>query len=399
VSAVATLSIVVPAHNEEDAIGDILDRILAQTDAIRATIREIGAVEVIVVNDGSSDRTAEIAGSYPGVRLMTHGENRGYGAALKTGIRAASGEVIGFLDADGTYPPEALPALVNELFRQRADIVTGSRMAGTRGGMPLVRWIGNRLFAALVSLVAHRRVTDSASGMRVVRREALARLGCLPDNMSFIVALSTQAMHEDLRTVDVPIAYDERVGRSKLRAVHDGLAFTRTILGIAALYNPLRVFAALGGTALGVALALAIRPLDAWWRLGVVPEEAIYRLVSVLVLLVGGFSITVFGVLATHALALVASDAPGAPPGRVERTLLSPRFPVPLVLAGLALMIFAPAVSYRAIAQFVATAHIAVHWSAILLGATSFLVGLQALLAGLLIALLERARQAKAGWL
>ncbi len=393
-----TLSIVVPAHNEEAAIGAILDRILVQADAIRAAIDEIREVEVIVVNDGSSDRTAEIAAAHSGVRVMTHEQNRGYGAALKTGIQAASGGVIGFLDADGTYPPEALPTLVRELFRQQADIVTGSRMAGPRRGMPLVRRLGNRLFAALVSLLGPGRVADSASGMRVARRAALARLGLLPDGMSFIVALATQAMHERLRTVEVPIAYDERVGDSKLRVIHDGLAFTRTILGIAALYNPLRLFAALGGAAVGAALTLAVAPVSGWVRGGTVPEDAIYRLVTVLVLCVGGFSIAVFGILTTRVVALLRGES--APRrGAIERALLSTRLPLPLAAGGVVLIALAPAVSHRAIAQFLATAHITAHWSAVLLGGACFLVGLQALLASLVIGLLEQAHRWRAGWL
>ena len=393
----ATLSIVVPAHNEEQAIGAILDRILAQTDAIRTAIREIRDVEVIVVNDGSGDRTAEIA-AHRGIRVITHEHNRGYGAALKTGIRAAQGDVIGFLDADGTYPPEALPTLVQELFRQRADIVTGSRMAGPRGGMPLVRRLGNRLFATLVSLVGRGQIADSASGMRVARRAALARLGLLPDGMNFIVALATQAMHENLRTVEVPIRYDERVGDSKLRVIHDGLAFTRTILGIAALYEPLRAFAALGVVAMAAALALALGPLHTWWSGGGVPEESVYRLVAVLVLCVGGFEVAVFGILTSRLIALFRKEAP-APRGPLERLLLSPHLPAPLGLGGLALVVAAPAVSHRAIAQFLATAHIAAHWSTVLLGAACFLLGLQAVLASLAIGLLEQAQPWKTGWL
>jgi len=394
----STLSIVVPAHNEERAIGPILDRILAQSGEIRRTIADIQQIEVIVVNDGSSDRTAEIASSYPGVTLVTHERNQGYGAALKTGMRAATGDLIGFLDADGTYPPEALPTLVHELLDRKADIVTGSRMAGTKTGMPWLRWLGNKIFAGLVSLVGRRRIGDSASGMRVLRRDALARLGLLPDGMNFIVAMSTQAIHENLRTIEVPIAYDERVGESKLRVIQDGLAFTSTIFRISILYDPLTFFALLGLSAIGAGVVIALPPLYTWMVDGQVADWFIYRLVTVLTLFLGGFSIAVFGILAGHTIALLRGETP-APRGRVEGVLLSPRLPLPLATAGLLLLVLAPAVSYRAIGEYLATAHIETHWSPVLLGATSFLLGLQALLAGVLISLLGHARQWKAGWL
>jgi CTP:molybdopterin cytidylyltransferase MocA len=394
----ATLSIVVPAHNEERAIGSILDRILVQSGEIQKAIQDIKQVEVIVVNDGSTDRTAEIASAYPDVRLVTHDTNQGYGAALKTGMRAASGDLIGFLDADGTYPPEALPRMVEELVRSHADVVTGSRMTGTRSGMPWLRWVGNKLFTLLVSLVGRGRIGDSASGMRILRRSALSRLGLLPDGMNFIVAMSTQAMRENLRTVEVPIEYDERVGDSKLRVVHDGLAFTSTILRIGVLYNPVRSFALLGSIAIATGAALASPPLYAWVESGQVPDGAIYRLVTVLTLFLGGFSTAVFGILAGHTIALLRGETPRAR-GAVERVLLSPRLPLPLACLGLLLVVLAPAVSHRAISEYLATAHIETHWSPVLLGATSFLLGLQALLAGLLIGLLHHARQWKAGWL
>jgi glycosyltransferase involved in cell wall biosynthesis len=394
----STLSIVVPAYNEEDAIGGVLDRIDAQRGAIPETIGEIRNVEVIVVDDGSSDRTADIVRARSSVRLVSHPRNLGYGAALKTGIRAASGDFIGFLDADGTYPPEAFPQLVAELFRLDADIVTGSRMSGGKSGMPFVRWLGNKFFARLVSLLAPGRVLDSASGMRVARREALARLGLLPDGLDFIVALATQAMHEKLLVAEVPIAYDERVGQSKLRVLNDGLAFAGTILRIATLYDPLKLFTFGAALAFLAGLALAARPLYGWLTTAHVPEWAIYRLVTVLVLFVAGFSVAVFGLLVTQVLAILRGEEL-RPRGRVERALLSPRLPARLALCGFVLMIFAPAVSYRAMAQYLTTFHINIHWSPVLLGATSFLLGVQALLASVLLYLLEQARRAKAGWL
>ena len=133
---------------------------------------------MLVVNDGSRDKTAEIAAGIEGVRLISHPKNRGYGAALKTGFNAATGELIGFLDADGTYPPEYFPKLCT-VAMNGADLVIGSRMAGAESNMPVTRRVGNFFFATLLSLISHQRVTDSASGMRVFKKSTLELLGRL----------------------------------------------------------------------------------------------------------------------------------------------------------------------------------------------------------------------------
>jgi glycosyltransferase involved in cell wall biosynthesis len=131
-----TLSVVIPALNEEVAISGILQRVLA----LRAPLAQagIGGPEVIVVDDGSRDRTGEIVKEFTDVSMIRHGENRGYGAALKTGLARARGELIGFVDADGTYPPELFPRLC-AVALDGADVVIGSRMTGTPTQMPLTR--------------------------------------------------------------------------------------------------------------------------------------------------------------------------------------------------------------------------------------------------------------------
>lgn len=242
-----SLSIVIPALNEAGGIADIAHRLLG----MRAALAEAGLpdLELIVVDDGSTDDTAAIAGGIAGVTVLRHPINQGYGAAIKTGFRAARGELLAFLDADGTYPPEAFPALCRALAAEGADIVVGSRMAGEASGMPLVRRLGNGFFARLVSLTSGQRISDSASGQRVLRREVLARVYPLPDGLNFTPVMTTRAIHEGLRMVEVPIRYDERVGRSKLSVIHDGRRFLTTILWTAMGYNPGRVLA-LAGTAL-----------------------------------------------------------------------------------------------------------------------------------------------------
>ena len=250
-----TLSVVIPAYNEEDGIGQIVERVLATRRSLQDCA---AALELIVVDDGSRDRTAEIVGEYPEVRLVQHPTNYGYGAALKTGFARATGDWLGFLDADGTYPPEHFPALLCAGRDEAADLVIGSRMAGAESEMPTSRRIGNLFFAGLVSLIGNRRISDSASGMRLIRREALARLYPLPDGLNFTPVMSTRAIHETLSMIEVPIPYSERVGRSKLTIVGDGTRFLQSIVWTALNYNPVRILGAIGVACVALALLIGL---------------------------------------------------------------------------------------------------------------------------------------------
>lgn len=237
------LSVVIPAYNEEDGISNIVQRVLAT----RSSLSEVGVtdLELIVVDDGSRDRTAEIVSSCSGVRLFSHSTNKGYGAALKTGFQIASGELLGFLDADGTYPPEYFPQLCREALAG-AELVVGSRRSGADSEMPFVRRLGNLIWATLLTLIAGQRVADPASGMRIFRREAMEKFYPLPDGLNFTPVMSTRAVHEGVRFVEVAVPYKERLGRSKLNVVRDGVRFLQTILWTALNYNPVRLLGGLG---------------------------------------------------------------------------------------------------------------------------------------------------------
>ena len=250
------LSVIIPALNEEGGIAEIAERVLS----ITSDLAKIGVdgPELIIVDDGSKDRTREIVRSIPGARLIEHEVNKGYGAAIKTGFSHATGDMLSFLDADGTYPPEFFPALCRPILEQNADLVVGSRMTGADSEMPLVRRIGNTIFATLVSIISNQRVTDSASGQRVFRKEILPQLYPLPDGLNFTPVMSTRAMHEQIKVVEVPITYSERVGRSKLSVVHDGLRFLSTILMTALTYNPVRIFGLAGLSLVGLGIIIAL---------------------------------------------------------------------------------------------------------------------------------------------
>ncbi len=242
-----TLSVVIPAYNEEQGIAQIMNRVLA----VRENLTKVGVneLELLVIDDGSKDRTAEIArqiaGQNPDVVVVTHEVNKGYGGALKTGFSRARGELIGFLDADGTYPPEYFPQLCQAVL-SGADLVIGSRMAGAESQMPVTRRVGNVFFASLLTLLGWQRITDSASGMRVFRREVLPMVYPLPNGLNLTPVMSTRAVHEGIQMSEIPIPYSERVGRSKLSVIRDGILFLQSMVWTVMAYNPVRVLGLLG---------------------------------------------------------------------------------------------------------------------------------------------------------
>lgn len=296
------LSIVIPAYNEEDGIAEISERVLA----VEAALKDVGvkSLELIIVDDGSSDDTAEIARGIEGVRLIEHATNKGYGAALKTGFSHAGGELVGFLDADGTYPPEYFPQLCDAALNG-SSLVIGSRMQGTESKMPVTRRIGNFFFANLLTLIGRQRVTDSASGMRVFRREILEDIYPLPDGLNLTPVMSTRALHEGLKIVEIPIPYSERVGRSKLSVINDGSLFLTSIIWTALSYNPVRILGMLGLLGLLISGAVGIGIIGARVQgITMLGPWGVAALFWALISAVGGISVFSLGVMFNYLVSL-----------------------------------------------------------------------------------------------
>lgn len=290
------LTIVIPALNEEDAIGSTIERTLAAREVIRAE-SPVDEVEIIVVSDGSTDRTAEIASGYSDVRLIVFEQNRGYGAAIKEGFRQGTGDLVGFLDADGTCDPVFFATLCSTLIEQEASVAIGSRM-GSGSRMPAIRRLGNRVYALILSALSNRVVTDTASGMRVIRRNVLERLYPLPDGLHFTPAMSARVLMDDrLRIVECPMSYEERIGESKLHVFRDGVRFLHTILEMTLMWRPARTLIASAVVCLMLMALLASHPVETWLRLGRLEEGMIYRLLSCSLLGCLGFTLLSAGVI------------------------------------------------------------------------------------------------------
>ncbi len=302
-SAGLTLSVVIPALNEEEGIAAIVRQVLEIRDALKAS--GISGLEVIVVDDGSVDSTAHIVEEMPGVHLVRHPVNRGYGAAIKTGFRQAAGDLLAFLDADSTYPPESFVELCRAALRENADVVIGSRRSGTDTGMPAIRRIGNFFWSLLLSLIGNEKVQDPASGMRIIRRGCLPQIYPLPDGLNFTPVMSTRLIHEGLKVVEIPIPYRERSGRSKLSVVRDGLRFLRTILWTALQYNPARILELAGFGALSISGAIGLFLIAA--RVSGIHELGPWGVFAVfvsLILAVGGASVFSLGISFNYVVAL-----------------------------------------------------------------------------------------------
>jgi len=280
---VEATTIVIPAYNEGQAIGVVLEQLSEVASCTGAPC------EIIVVDDGSRDATVEIAERFDGVAVLRHRENRGYGAAIKTGIRHAQHDLICITDADGTYPGERIPDLVAHLVEGKYDMVIGARV-GEKVSIPLARRPAKWAIGRLAGYVAGAPIPDLNSGLRIFRRDvALRLLRMLPDQFSFTTTI-TLAMQVNGYLVDyVPINYYARVGRSKIRPVQDTLNFVQLVLRIGLYFAPLKVFLPVSIVLMLLATAWA---LFSKFVLGKLAD------VSTLVIAMTGFQVAVIGMLA-----------------------------------------------------------------------------------------------------
>lgn len=387
-----SLTIVIPALNEESAIGETIHRCLGARELIRSE-SGVTDIEIIVVSDGSSDKTEAIAEDFDEVTVLAFHENRGYGAAIQCGFDYGQGSLLGFIDADGTCDPRAFGTLCRAILTRNADVVLGSRV-GPGNRMPWVRAVGNALFAWLLGFLSKQHIRDTASGMRVLRRSALDSLYPLPDGLHFTPAMTARILLENkLRLVEVPIDYAERIGQSKLSVANDGVRFLATIIQAAMCYRPARLLLVVA-TILGF-LALATGTVPAWHYLqyGYLEEWMIYRvLLASLLITVSGF--VVCTAVAADRVAAVAHCRSFGVMGVTAR--LSRLFSGRLRrLVSATLLIAAVVVVLPGITEFFSTGHVTMHWSrAVLASQLVLLSALQVLTAVTLdmVNLIERQR-------
>lgn len=227
------VSVVMPCLNEEAGVGVCVDKALA-------ALREMGvAGEVVVVDNGSTDRSVEIA-SAAGARVVRE-ERRGYGSAYRRGFEEARGRYLVMGDADDTYDFTEIARFVEPLRRGECDVVMGDRLGGEilPGAMSWShRWIGNPILSGMLRLLFRTRIHDSHCGMRGFTREAYDRIDPRTTGMEFASELVVSALREGLRVHEIPITYHPREGESKLEGMRDAWRHVRFML----IYSPSYLF-------------------------------------------------------------------------------------------------------------------------------------------------------------
>lgn len=282
------ISIIIPAYNVEASIGSVLEG-----------LRDWHArAEIIVIDDGSTDRTAEIA-ERAGVRVIRHRVNKGYGAALKAGIRAARGEIIVMMDSDGEHNAAHIQALLDAL--PENEMVVGARGKGSHA--PLLRRPGKWILSQVANFLAETNIPDLNSGFRAFRKEiALRFMPILPNGFSFTTTLTLALFKEGYNIAYVPITTTPRLGKSTVNPIRDGTNTLMLIIRIIVLFDPLKVF-------LPISIALFCIGIAYWIASGVfryaaniapafhIPTGAMLALLSAVI-------VFMFGILADQVSAI-----------------------------------------------------------------------------------------------
>ncbi|MBI4551943.1 MAG: glycosyltransferase family 2 protein [Candidatus Latescibacteria bacterium] len=229
-----SFSIVIPAFNEADGLVQVLGELAHAVDD--------RCLEVLVVDDGSTDGTGTTAEGFTGslpVRVIHHPVNRGYGAALKTGIRAALGEIVVTMDADGQHDPRDLAALIERTVDHDMVVGVRTRDSHRESSRRAGKWFINRL----ADFLTRTRIPDVNSGLRAFRRETILKyLHLLPDGFSASTTSTIALTKRGCAVAWVPITTRRRTGTSRVRQVRDGFGAILLMTRLITLFDPLRVF-------------------------------------------------------------------------------------------------------------------------------------------------------------
>jgi len=231
VSKTPEVSIILPAYNEAPTIDKVIQR-------IKDVLEDKFEFEILVINDNSKDDTSAVA-EKTGVRIISHPYNIGNGAAIKTGIRNARGNVLVMLDADGQHDPDDIPRLLALIGNY--DVVVGARTRTSDSAIH--RNIANQIYNWLASYVSGRKIEDLTSGFRAIKKPvARGFVYLLPNGFSYPTTITLATIRSGRSITFVPIETKRRVGKSKIRIFSDGIRFLLIILKIATFYSPLKIF-------------------------------------------------------------------------------------------------------------------------------------------------------------
>jgi glycosyltransferase involved in cell wall biosynthesis len=216
------VSIVCPAFNEGKSIRMVAEKIKKAAGP---------GAEIMVIDDGSKDNTYDEARKVAGIRVLRHVVNRGKAAALRTGFRSATGDVIVTIDSDGTHPPRQIPELVRALESRGCDLVVGSRFRhGIQEENAIHRGIANMFGSFVTSIILWKRVTDVSCGMRAFRRSLIENIRITAKGLDFEAEFTSRTISGGFRYAEVPITVDKTYGRSNLKFLRDNVRFFVAVL-------------------------------------------------------------------------------------------------------------------------------------------------------------------------
>ncbi|GAB6273112.1 MAG: glycosyltransferase family 2 protein [Smithella sp.] len=226
------ISILIPAVNEAEIIADIIGRVCVTMDGLNRLY------EILVIDDGSTDETA-LRAQNAGARVISHPYNIGNGAAVKTGIRQAKGDILVMMDGDGQHNPEDIPKLLEKIGPY--DMVVGARTGDSESHFH--RDAANGFYNLFASYICKRKIQDLTSGFRAIKADIAGQfVPLLPNTFSYPTTITMAILRSGFSLAYVPIRANRCVGKSKIKLIRDGSRFLLIMLKIATLFSPMRVF-------------------------------------------------------------------------------------------------------------------------------------------------------------
>jgi glycosyltransferase involved in cell wall biosynthesis len=334
-------SVIIPAYNEEQGIGAVLKD-------VKGIIPK--DYELIVVDDGSTDKTCVEVLKYDIVRLVRHEKNVGKGGAIRTGVEHASGEYLIFIDADNTYPVEVLSEIVDKL-DEGLQFVIGSRKLDTGNNIPVLNRLGNAILSRVIAALYGPYTSDPFSGVYGIRKKDIEKMDLISTGFEIETEIVIKASKMGLKCLNIPVNYRERIGETKLSPIRDGYKISKTILKAMPVYNPILTFSVPGVllSALGlIAIAASFFSLT----VGPLAFDIHTYILSTLFITLG-YQLFIFGISSDA----FASAHKFGEPSRITKLFTEKRFIKAFLAAGFLLILAGVYLGYSILMEWIETGY------------------------------------------
>jgi len=218
------ISVIVPVYNEEMAIGEVLKKL--------TFLQKEMSLEIVVIDDGSFDKTIEVIRTFPSLTMIRHLKNLGKGKAIATGLSKSRGQIVVIQDADGEYAPEEIPKIVFPIVEKQADIVFGSRFLSINHDMSISHSFGNKILSLVAGLLYNAKITDVMTGCKAFSREAIESMDLSANGFEIEVEITGKLLKQGWKLQEIPISYTRRKhGRSKIRFIDGFICLLKLFFG------------------------------------------------------------------------------------------------------------------------------------------------------------------------